>query len=221
MLSVFVLCALSSLTVTAGSHSGAAQPSSAEPKKLTTGAAAAEMQRVPPEKLREDFRILHAALEEGHPGIYRYTPKEELDKRFDRAERALDRPMNVYEFYRVVAPAVAGLKCGHTAVRVNPDLDKGRRVFPLLVRVLESGGGYYGNTSGPGMLLVLPNTKLQAYVPLMTDYMAVRGYKSASRGVLADCPVSYTVDELLAGKDKELELALGLARCASARSLWN
>ena len=447
------------------------------------------MERVPPEKLREDFRILRGALEEGHPGIYRYTPKEELDKRFDGAERALDRPMNVYEFYRVVAPAVASLKCGHTAVRVNPDLDKGRPVFPLLVRVLdgelyilrdlsnaktalagkeiraingvtadaiiqamlaatpgdgdvqtsrlrrvadafasdlidllglespyrvtyrddkqggeksialdgvdaerlkperpkdsaaltffddaktadlkinrfggtankvdlhqffkdsfaaiaekkssalildlrnngggaddlgklllsflidqpfqyyddlvlnglefgfrkysararslpvglferqangkyrmvkhpnwglqqpskptfagkvyilingnsfsttseflshvharkratfigeESGGGYYGNTSGPGMLLVLPNTKLQAYVPLMTYYMAVRGYKSASRGVVPDFSVSYTVDELLAGKDKELELALGLAQALKSCGL--
>jgi len=440
------------------------------------------MQRVPPEKLREDLRILRSALEEGHPGIYRYTSKAELVQRFDQAERALDRPMNVYEFYRVVAPAVAKLKCGHTGVRVNPDLDKGKPVLPLVMRVLddklyilrdlsnakgtltgkevraingvtadrmmremlaavpgdgdvrtsrvrrmgdnfannlidllgmespyrvtyrdakqgsecsitldgvdaktlqqqrpkdsatltffddgkiadlkinrfggtannmdlrrffqdsfvaiankkstglvldlrdngggaddlgklllsflidepfryyddlvlnaiefsfrkysprtlalpadmlerqptgkyrmikhpnwglqqpskptfagkvyilingnsfsttseflshvharkratfigeESGGGYYGNTSGPGAVLVLPNTKLQAYVPLMTYYMAVSDYKSASHGVVPDHPVSYTIDELRAGKDKELELALELLR---------
>jgi hypothetical protein len=45
---------------------------------------------VPPEKLREDFRILRGALEEGHPGIYRYTPKQVLDRRLDQAEMALD-----------------------------------------------------------------------------------------------------------------------------------
>ena len=76
----------------------------------------------------------------------------------------------------------------------------------------ESGGGYYGNTSGPGALLTLPNTKLQAYVPLMTYYMAVRDYQAASHGVVPDHPVAYTIDELLAGKDKELALALELAR---------
>jgi hypothetical protein len=76
----------------------------------------------------------------------------------------------------------------------------------------ESGGGYYGNTSGPGALLTLPNTRLQAYVPLMTYYMAVRDYKAASHGVVPDYPVPYTIDELLAGKDKELALALELAR---------
>jgi C-terminal processing protease CtpA/Prc len=76
----------------------------------------------------------------------------------------------------------------------------------------ESGGGYYGNTSGPGALLTLPNTKLQTYVPLMTYYMAVRDYKAASHGVVPDYPVSYTIEELCAEKDKELALALELAR---------
>src|SRR5215813_5523346 len=88
-------------------------------------------ERVPPDKLREDFRILRGALEEGHPGIYRYTPKSELDRLFEQTEKALDRPMNVYEFYRVVAPAVAMVKCGHTGVRVSPELDKGKLRLPL------------------------------------------------------------------------------------------
>jgi hypothetical protein len=452
---------------------------SCEPKQAATPASAT----VPPDKLREDFRILRGALEEGHPGIYRYTPKAELDQRFDQAEKALDRPMNVYEFYRIVAPVVAAVKCGHTGARVSPDLDKGKPRLPLVVRVLddkidvlrdlsgsdatlagqeiravngvaadkigqtmlaatsgdgdvqtarlrrisgsnfatnlidllglespytvtlqdakkgrehtvklegidaaklqeprpkesatltflddgkianlkinrfggtankkdlkaffrdsfteidkkksgvlildlrdngggadelgklllsflidepfqyyddlvlnkldfsfqkytsqkralpadmmqrqpngkyrlvkhpnwgtqqpskptfrgkvyilingnsfsttseflshaharkratfigeESGGGYYGNTSGPGALLTLPNTKLQAYVPLMTYYMAVRDYKAASHGVVPDYPVKYTIEELCEAKDKELALALELAR---------
>src|SRR5262249_17833046 len=82
----------------------------------------------------------------------------------------------------------------------------------------ESGGGYYGNTSGPGAVLTLPNTKLQAYVPLMTYYMAVRDYKEASHGVVPDYPVKYTIDELREGKDKELELALQLARNVKTRA---
>jgi hypothetical protein len=76
----------------------------------------------------------------------------------------------------------------------------------------ESGGGYYGNTSGPGAFISLPNTKLQAYVPLMGYYMAVRDYKAASHGVVPDHPVKYSIDELRAGTDKELALALELAR---------
>jgi len=49
-------------------------------------------------------------------------------------------------------------------------------------------------------------------VPLMTYYMAVRDYKAASHGVVPDHPIKYTIDELREGKDKELALALELAR---------
>jgi hypothetical protein len=76
----------------------------------------------------------------------------------------------------------------------------------------ESGGGYYGNTSGVVPALTLPNTKLIVYVPLVTYYVAVKGYKAAAHGVLPDHPIRYTIEELLAGKDKELALALELAR---------
>jgi hypothetical protein len=85
ILFVCILGALSTLAATAGPQSGAIQPPSAESRKLATPAPDSASERVSPEKLREDFRILRGALEEGHPGIYRYTPKAELDKRFDQA----------------------------------------------------------------------------------------------------------------------------------------
>src|SRR5678815_4712788 len=59
-----------------------------------------------PAQLLEDFQIARSALEEGHSGIYRYTPKSKLDQIFDEAARSLDHPMNAYEFFRVLAPAV-------------------------------------------------------------------------------------------------------------------
>ena len=76
----------------------------------------------------------------------------------------------------------------------------------------ESGGGYYGNTSGPSLRLTLPHSKVQVGVPLMTYYMAVSGYQAKAHGVLPDYPVEYTIEELLEGKDKELALAFELAR---------
>jgi hypothetical protein len=46
----------------------------------------------------------------------------------------------------------------------------------------------------------------------MGYYMAVRDDKAASHGVVPDHAVKYTIGELLAGSDKELALALELAR---------
>jgi hypothetical protein len=42
--------------------------------------------------------------------------------------------------------------------------------------------------------------------------VAVRDNQAASHGVVPDYPVHYTIEELLEGKDKELAVALELAR---------
>jgi hypothetical protein len=96
---------------------------------------------IEPQQLIEDFRILRSALEEGHSGIYRYTSKPDLDAKFDQAEKVLNRAMTPVEFYRLVAPVVAAVKCGHTDValpfddvRAGPQAEK--PLLPLQVRVL-------------------------------------------------------------------------------------
>ncbi len=79
---------------------------------------------IEPDKLVVDFRLARQALEEGHSGIYRYTAKDELDGLFDRAEKSLIRPMNSVEFYRILAPVVAAIKCGHTGVGLPEEMQE-------------------------------------------------------------------------------------------------
>ena len=97
--------------------------------------------KIEPGLLQEDFRIFRSALEEGHSGIYRYTPKAEMDRAFDDAAERIGRPMNVLEFYRLLAPVVAQIKCGHTAVLPPRDLQqslsKTLPLFPFDVEVLD------------------------------------------------------------------------------------
>src|ERR1051325_537328 len=94
-----------------------------------------------PEQLREDFQVARRALEEGHGGIYRYTPKPQLDRTFDAAARSLDRPMNAFEFLRVLAPAVAAIQCGHTGLSLPEALRKevntGAPLLPLNVKIID------------------------------------------------------------------------------------
>src|SRR5437868_11038732 len=103
--------------------------------------SAAALPKFTPEQLREDFQIARRALEEGHSGIYRYTPKPQLDRTFDAAARALDHPMDAYEFARVLAPAVAAIKCGHTGVSLPEALRKEINthvpLLPLNVKVIN------------------------------------------------------------------------------------
>jgi hypothetical protein len=107
---------------------------------------------VEPEQLIADYRIARQVLEEGHSGIYRYTSKEELDRRFDQAEKSLTQPMSVVEFYRILAPVVAGIKCGHTDVSLPRDFLKSfnatTRVLPFHVHVLEGKPYVFRDLSG-------------------------------------------------------------------------
>lgn len=97
--------------------------------------------KIEPNPLQEDFRIFRSALEEGHSGIYRYTSKAEIDHTFDAAARQITRPMSALEFYRLLAPVVAEIKCGHTAVLPPRDIQaaiaKSIPLFPFDVEVLE------------------------------------------------------------------------------------
>ncbi len=85
------------------------------------------------QQLAEDFRIFRGALEVGHPGIYRYVPKETIDRQFGEAEKKLNHPMDVYDFYRIVAPMAARIECGHTSANLpGSSRDVINRSVPLL-----------------------------------------------------------------------------------------
>src|SRR5580704_723849 len=91
--------------------------------------------KIEPKLLQADLQIARKALEEGHSGIYRYTPKPELDRAFDSANKKLTQPMNALQFLRILAPVVAQIKCGHTSVRapqkIADALDQTVPLFPL------------------------------------------------------------------------------------------
>ncbi len=78
----------------------------------------------------------------------------------------------------------------------------------------ESAGAYSGNNSGTVVRITLPNTKLGLYLPLMSGYMFVGSNHEhdSARGIIPDFPVQCTITDLLAGGDRDLELALELAR---------
>ncbi|MES2297271.1 MAG: S41 family peptidase [Pseudomonadota bacterium] len=92
------------------------------------------------QQAREDFALARRALEEVHAGLYRYTPKAQLDRVFDAAASGLDHPMDELQLLRVLAPAVAAVRCGHTALRLSPALKAQREqalLLPLNVSIVR------------------------------------------------------------------------------------
>ncbi|NJO88375.1 MAG: hypothetical protein HC831_04945 [Chloroflexia bacterium] len=73
-----------------------------------------EGQKFSSQQLRNDFEIFRKSLEETHPGLYRFSDKQWFDSAFNNTAAFIQDSMSLKEFYRLSAPLVARVKCGHT-----------------------------------------------------------------------------------------------------------
>jgi hypothetical protein len=81
--------------------------------------------------LKRDLSLLRDALEKYHPSLYAYIPKTELDKSFSQTLDAIRDSLTASTFaYRIVAPYIARIRCGHTSVSVSDRLKKELRIHP-------------------------------------------------------------------------------------------
>jgi hypothetical protein len=76
----------------------------------------------------------------------------------------------------------------------------------------ETGGGYYGNTSGFQIRLTLPHSEIVIRIPLLKFVVEVTGAIPFGRGVIPDHEIQPTIDEYLNGIDVEMNYALKLIR---------
>lgn len=84
-------------------------------------------------QLKNDFIVLQQALEEGHGGLYRYTPKEELDKQFNSIFNNLKQPLTEIEFLRLIVPLVANINDGHSGITPSRSYEVHLRKQPILL----------------------------------------------------------------------------------------
>jgi len=72
----------------------------------------------------------------------------------------------------------------------------------------ETGGGYFGNTSGYSRKLVLPNSKIRVYIPALQFVMNVKPKLPFGRGVMPHYEVIPTFDEYINGENTSLKYIL-------------
>ncbi len=98
-----------------------------------------------PAQMAAELDLLRSALAEGHPGLYRYAPRESLEAAFTRAQREISRPLSAVEYRLVLCRLVASVHDGHTAVLLPRDtidrLDAGATALPF--RLTVAGDSLY------------------------------------------------------------------------------
>lgn len=72
----------------------------------------------------------------------------------------------------------------------------------------ETGGGYYGNTSGSDVFYTLPNTRLTGRIPLCKFVVQVKDDSIPfGHGLVPDYHVQPTIGDYLKGRDVEMAYA--------------
>jgi hypothetical protein len=73
--------------------------------------------RFGPDELKEDFTVARRSLEQIHPSLYWFTPKDSMDYYFNQAYSSLTDSLTELQFRNRLAMVVSQIKCGHTSVR--------------------------------------------------------------------------------------------------------
>jgi hypothetical protein len=70
-----------------------------------------------PQQLQQDYGIFRGSLEEAHPSLYWYTPKDSMDFYFEQGRNKLSDSLTETQFRYVLAYVISKMRCGHTSAR--------------------------------------------------------------------------------------------------------
>lgn len=93
------------------------------------------------EQLEKDYSIFQNILQESHPGLYWYTPKDSMDYYFNWGKEQIKDSLTEPEFKQVLSYVLAKMDCGHTTVRSSKkysyylDTLKNEKFFPLSLKL--------------------------------------------------------------------------------------
>ncbi len=173
--------------------------------KAEPGHASGATKEMSPAEMQADFDLMRRALEEAHPGLYRYSTKAEMDRRFDAQRAKLSRAMTKGKFEAVLAETLAAIRCGHTNMKFDAETEtamKTARTLPLRVLI-----------EGRRLVVLLNDTPDDRTIRPGMEIIEINGHKPAD--LLDRClPVVPADGDIEAGKRR------GIARRFAQYYWW-
>jgi hypothetical protein len=190
-----------------------------------------------PEQLQKDYELFRNILEESHPSLYWYTPKDSVDYYFEVGASRLKDSLPEYKFRNVLSYVLAKIRCGHTSVRASKAATKySDRVrswmFPLSVKAWKDTVVITSNLSRRdtnvmrGVLLKsIDNKPISVIIDSMFQQLSADGYNTTHKyqtisnggvfrsmygsiyGLKSKTPIEY-ID--IAGVHRKADLSLGI-----------
>ena len=144
-----------------------------------------------PETLKEDYSLLRKILEDKHPALYWYTPKDSMDFYFNKGYQNISDSMTELQFgWKIVAPVLNKIHCGHTSFNMSRNwyhFIKDKRIpsFPLYLKTWKDSMVVTGNLNKQDSIFKrgtiiksingIPNKEL---IKIMSSYLPQDGFEN-------------------------------------------
>lgn len=145
--------------------------------------------KIPQQQLQGDYTLLRNILEQKHPSLYWYTPKDSMDYYFDSLYRAIPDSMTELQFgWKIIAPLTQKIRCGHTSFSMSKNWGKYIRrkfipSFPLFMKIWGDSMIVTGNLNRkdsvlkPGTLITsINNMRNRQLIHKLFEYLPLDGY---------------------------------------------
>jgi hypothetical protein len=142
----------------------------------------------PKQKLQQDYTLFRKILEESHPSLYWYTPKDSMNYYFDQGYQAITDSMTEPQFRILLSYVIAKVDCGHTSIKSSKNyaryVDTVRvPQFPLGIKFWDDTAVIYSNLNRRDSLLKrgtivtkLNNVPISVVRDSLFSYMVTDGY---------------------------------------------
>jgi hypothetical protein len=197
-----------------------------------------------PKQLQQDYELFRDILEESHPSLYWYTPKDSVDYYFNWGASQLKDSLPEYKFRNVLSYVLAQIHCGHTSVRASKAATRYSErtrglMFPLSVKawndtvVITSNLSRKDTTVMRGALLKsIDNRPISLIIDSLFRFLPGDGYNTTHKyqtisnggvframygsiyGLKAKTPIEY-IDTT--GVLRKAEMSLGMQMVDTAR----
>lgn len=150
-------------------------------------------QKYPVQKLKEDYMVFRGALEELHPSLYWFTPKEIIDKNFTDGYNNISDSMTERQFRTLLLKVITPIRCGHTSVgyskKYSRYLDTANlKIFPLAFKVWKDTLAVTANLNKKDSILkrgtivtAINNRTAKQLIDTFFNYIGGDGYSVSGR----------------------------------------
>ena len=125
--------------------------------------------------LKQDVDLAHQILKDGHPGLYWYISKKQLDYKFDSLKNSFNEPMTSNQFYQKLSPVIAAIKCGHTALRYPSKIYKDKKEREVVNNRISALSQFTYAVTANDKLIVINNKSKNKNIKTGTEILEIDG----------------------------------------------